>query len=264
MAQRRGQQYQQNQSRNQPQGRGNGRDQRGPRGGTPMPDRSPSASSYGINESNWSGQTWNDEPSDFGGGYGQSQRRSGDYGNDWESERSYNEPEYAPGLGEPGWRTQGNYSQGNYRQGMGQRGYGQGGMHGRSGYGQGSYGWGSHGESRGQHAGKGPKGYQRSDDRIREEISDELTDHPDIDASDVELEVKNGEVTITGTVDSREAKRMTEDIAEQSSGVTHVSNQLRISNGSSRMGSSEDQSSSSTSGRSSSSSGSSSGRRGSR
>jgi osmotically-inducible protein OsmY len=105
--------------------------------------------------------------------------------------------------------------------------------------------------TRGPHAGKGPKGYQRSDERIREAISDELTDHPEIDASEIEIEVKKGEVTLTGTVDSREAKRMTEDVAEQSSGVQHVSNQLRVRNG--RMGASDRSTEGSTSGRSSSS-----------
>jgi hypothetical protein len=178
MAHRRGQQHRSNQGPNQPQSPGNGRSER----------------------------TWYNEPRNYGGGYGQNRQRFGDYSNDWESERSYNEPEYAPGLGEPGWR--------------------------KGGYGQGSYGQGWYGQNRpGQHAGKGPKGYRRSDDRIREEISDELTDHPDIDASEIEIEVKDGEVTLTGTVDSRDAKRMTEDVVERSSGVTHVSNQLRVSNG---------------------------------
>jgi len=82
--------------------------------------------------------------------------------------------------------------------------------------------------SSGQFAGRGPKGYQRSDERIREDVSDRLTEHPDLDASDIEVKVSNGEVTLTGSVDSRLAKRLAEDIAEDCSGVRDVMNQLRV------------------------------------
>ncbi len=78
------------------------------------------------------------------------------------------------------------------------------------------------------HRGRGPKGYTRSDDRIREDVNDRLTDDPYVDASEVEVSVSNCEVTLTGTVDSREAKRRAEDCAERVSGVTHVQNNLRV------------------------------------
>jgi osmotically-inducible protein OsmY len=81
---------------------------------------------------------------------------------------------------------------------------------------------------RGRFAGRGPKGWRRSDDRIREDINERLTDHPDIDASDIEVQVKNGEVTLTGAVDARYTKRLAEDISESVSGVREVHNQLRI------------------------------------
>jgi osmotically-inducible protein OsmY len=80
----------------------------------------------------------------------------------------------------------------------------------------------------GRYAGRGPRGYRRSDERIREDINDNLTDDWYIDASDVEVTVNNGMVTLTGLVDSRGAKRRAEDIAECVSGVTDVSNQLRV------------------------------------
>jgi osmotically-inducible protein OsmY len=83
-----------------------------------------------------------------------------------------------------------------------------------------------------RHQGRGPKGYRRSDDRIREDLSDRLTDDPFIDASDVEIEVKNAEVTLTGSVDSRSARRRVEDLAERVSGVTHVQNNLRVTSAS--------------------------------
>jgi osmotically-inducible protein OsmY len=80
----------------------------------------------------------------------------------------------------------------------------------------------------GPHAGRGPRGYQRSDDRIREELNDRLTAHGHIDATDIECRVVNGEVTLTGFVDSRAAKRAAEDIADDLYGVREVHNQLRI------------------------------------
>lgn len=85
--------------------------------------------------------------------------------------------------------------------------------------------------------GKGPKNYRRSDERIRDDINDRLTDYPYLDASDIEVEVNNGEVTLTGTVESRYAKRMAEDIAEDISGVTHVENRLRVRQNTSSFGS---------------------------
>lgn len=82
--------------------------------------------------------------------------------------------------------------------------------------------------ARGQHVGKGPRGYQRSDERIREEVSDALSDHGDIDASDIEVKVQGGEVTLSGTVSDRGQKRLAEDCAEQVRGVRDVHNQLRV------------------------------------
>lgn len=81
---------------------------------------------------------------------------------------------------------------------------------------------------RGPHSGKGPKGYTRSDDRILEEISDALMAHGDIDASDIEVEVTGGEVTLSGHVDSRETKRAAEDLVHDIQGVHDVQNSLRI------------------------------------
>lgn len=78
------------------------------------------------------------------------------------------------------------------------------------------------------HHGKGPKGYARSDDRIREDVCDRLTDDWRVDASDVEIKVENGEVTLSGHVDSRQAKRRAEDCADDVSGVKHVQNNLRV------------------------------------
>jgi osmotically-inducible protein OsmY len=79
-----------------------------------------------------------------------------------------------------------------------------------------------------QHRGRGPKGYRRSDERIKEDVNDRLSDDYYLDASDVEVMVENTEVTLTGTVRSRNDKRRAEDIAEGVSGVSNVENRLRV------------------------------------
>ena len=78
------------------------------------------------------------------------------------------------------------------------------------------------------HRGKGPKNYTRSSERIKEDVNDRLGDHWMLDASNIEVEVNGTEVTLTGTVDSKENKRRAEDVADAVSGVTHVQNNLRV------------------------------------
>jgi osmotically-inducible protein OsmY len=78
------------------------------------------------------------------------------------------------------------------------------------------------------HRGRGPKGYKRSDERICDEVNERLTDDSWLDASGVEVAVSGGEVTLSGLVESREAKHRAERIAEDVSGVDHVQNNLRV------------------------------------
>jgi hypothetical protein len=80
----------------------------------------------------------------------------------------------------------------------------------------------------GEHRGKGPKGYTRSDERIREDVHDRLADDAYVDASDIEIKVENGDVVLTGNVYSREQKRRAEDIVESISGVHNVENRIRV------------------------------------
>jgi osmotically-inducible protein OsmY len=75
--------------------------------------------------------------------------------------------------------------------------------------------------------GRGPKGYRRSDERIREDVNDRLTDHQYLDASDIDVSVKEGEVTLSGKVFDRTDKRLAEDVAESVTGVKNVQNNLR-------------------------------------
>ena len=81
---------------------------------------------------------------------------------------------------------------------------------------------------RGPHSGMGPKGYKRSDERIKEEVCERLTDNGYVDASNVEVEVLNCEVTLNGTVADRNQRHQSEHLAEQVSGVSHVQNNLRV------------------------------------
>jgi osmotically-inducible protein OsmY len=78
------------------------------------------------------------------------------------------------------------------------------------------------------HRGKGPRNYKRSDERIKEDINDRLSDDPFVDASEIEVTVNAGEVTLTGTVDDRSDKRRAEDLAEAVSGVKNVENRIRV------------------------------------
>ncbi|MCA9307497.1 MAG: BON domain-containing protein [Phycisphaerales bacterium] len=78
------------------------------------------------------------------------------------------------------------------------------------------------------YAGRGPKGYKRSDDRIKEDVSDALMHAGHIDPSDIEVSVSGGEVTLKGEVCCREDKRQVEDIAERVLGVHDVHTQLHI------------------------------------
>lgn len=82
--------------------------------------------------------------------------------------------------------------------------------------------------TRPSHRGRGPRNYQRNDERIREELIERLTRHHDIDASDVEIEVQAGEITLKGMVESRWEKRLAEDVCEDTFGVKHVSNKLKV------------------------------------
>jgi len=80
------------------------------------------------------------------------------------------------------------------------------------------------------HRGRGPKGYVRSDERIREDVCDRLCDDRMVDASEIDVAVAGSEVTLSGTVNTREERRRAEDCVEQVLGVTHVQNNLRVSN----------------------------------
>ncbi len=150
-------------------------------------------------------------------GYGQD-RAELDYGRsreqDWERSSGYGEGQSRRkfdqnyGAGQQGYRTQRDWGWDNFGQ--------QGNMNSGRNYPSGEF------------VGKGPKGYKRSDERIKEDLSEQLTQHGQIDASEIEVHVQDGMVTLTGTVNNRQAKRLAEDLAESLSGVQDVNNQIRV------------------------------------
>jgi hypothetical protein len=77
-------------------------------------------------------------------------------------------------------------------------------------------------------SGKGPKGYRRSDETIKDDASDALYRSTAVDATDIEVAVVEGVVTLRGFVDSREQKRMAESAVDRLAGVKDVFNELRI------------------------------------
>lgn len=156
--------------------------------------------------------SFGNQRSDYGGSYleneGYGNRRSDSYGSQsWEGSYGNN---YNSGLNTGNYDTQWNYGQSN----SGQGNYGQRNLMGN--------------ENMGQHRGKGPKGYKRSDERIKEDINDRLSDDAHLDASGIEVNVNNGEVSLSGTVSDRNSKRRAEDIVDAISGVQNVENKLRL------------------------------------
>jgi osmotically-inducible protein OsmY len=155
-----------------------------------------------------------------------------------EDERGRERP-HAPGVGpSSNYESEGADMRGPYG-GAGDYGgsYTAGGFAG-AGFGGGYYGYdrsstsasGGYGGSTGRqsHAGRGPRRYRRSDERIMEDVSERLTTDPDVDATDIEVTVTDGHVTLSGTVDDRRAKRLAEVDAEDVWGVVEVENRLRV------------------------------------
>jgi len=81
---------------------------------------------------------------------------------------------------------------------------------------------------RGPYAGRGPRNYRRSDERLKEEVCDRLTANSHIDASEIDVSVSGGEVTLDGTVGDRPMKRACEDCIEGVAGVQQVHNRLGV------------------------------------
>ncbi|MCA8022581.1 BON domain-containing protein [Burkholderia metallica] len=75
---------------------------------------------------------------------------------------------------------------------------------------------------------RGPKGYTRTDERIREDVCERLAHALDIDVSDVTVQVNEGRVELDGTVPARWMKHGIEDLADGCLGVRDVENRVRV------------------------------------
>jgi hypothetical protein len=162
----------------------------------------------------------------------------GDYARDtgWSGGGSHDD--YTP----PRWGGQGAPGDwiGSYRSGRGTSSVGYGPGQSRGTYGQddrnlggsaAAYGGdGSTAALRGvSYRGRGPKNWRRSDERIGEEVNERLTHHDGVDATDIEVTVEDGEVTLNGRVATRWEKRVAEDVVDLVSGVRDVHNRLTVS-----------------------------------
>ncbi|MEX2217937.1 MAG: BON domain-containing protein [Phycisphaerales bacterium] len=157
-------------------------------------------------------------------GYGQGAQGSGGYGSG-----GYGSP--AGGYGGQGYQPQ--------QQGYGPQAYqgqqfGQG-QFGRPGPQQGSAGGprsaGAMPAKREDRRRKGPRNYQRSDERLRDEVYDRLIQQTDIDVSEIECTITGGVVSLEGTVESRWERHQIEDLVDTVWGTRDIRNNLRIRSG---------------------------------
>ena len=191
----------------------------------PYGQREPYNARGGPRRSRWGGP-WSDDGSRYSESqYGMGARRSrfDAYGGGYEPE--FGEGPFADTSESPGYFGTGNYADGgsSYTGGFDQRS--------RTPYpgslGEDTFRSGDRtGEQRRYRT--GPKGYTRSDERIREDISERLMLADSIDSSEVSVSVKEGRVTLEGTVPTRSMKHAIEDLADHTAGVQDVDNRIRV------------------------------------
>jgi osmotically-inducible protein OsmY len=207
------QQYGQN------QGRQYGGYEQGPTWGQQGGGQYQGGQNYGYNPQQGFGQQHQQ------GGYGQGSQGSPSY-------EGYEGQRYQSGQGQSGQQA----NQPTY----GPQSYGQQGQ----GWGAGSMGGGQqrtrYGNDYGQQrTGKAPKNFTRSDERLQELVCDTLVDRG-CDCSEVEVEVKDGVVNLSGLVHERGEKHEFEWIAASVNGVQDVENKLRVDRDRSRSSSQSD------------------------
>lgn len=189
------------------------------RGGYERGDRGQGSRSYASGGYGAGSESYDDQ--DFSQDYSQGSSHFGSQGFGAQGSQGVFGPQGFGAQGGIGART------GEYGSGYGSSG----------GYGSGSDQWRARdvgGQGFGgatSYRGLGPKNYTRSDERIREDLNERLTDAHDIDATGISVEVNNGVATLTGSVDQRWMKHRAEDLAEGCSGVRDVNNQIRVQSG---------------------------------
>jgi osmotically-inducible protein OsmY len=201
-----------------------------------MNEGEPYGGSRGSRFDQWSPRSAADQGQWSQGGYNRHRDVGGgrlrNEGGRWQGDQGFSGGHYG-GFANEGHASQSGYGQGGSSpRGFGSQNYGQTFGQGYAGSSSSNQRYTGHGYGPGYSgqgfAGRGPKGYQRSDERIKELVSDRLMDDDDIDATEITVDVKGGEVTLTGTVNSRQEKRFAEDVADATPGVREVQNRLRV------------------------------------
>jgi osmotically-inducible protein OsmY len=80
----------------------------------------------------------------------------------------------------------------------------------------------------GSGAAAGPRVRRKSDDSLAREIHEILTTDPELDATDIEVVVEGGAVTLSGEVQHPDGKLLAEELTESITGVRLVHNRLVV------------------------------------
>jgi hypothetical protein len=190
----------------------------------PYGQREPYNTPGNARRSRWGGGPWNDDGSRYSESqYGTGGRRSRFDAYGGGSEPQFGEGPFADTSESPGYFGSGNYAEGgaHFTGGFEQRSRER--NHGSLG--EDTF---NRSEPRERRYRTGPKGYTRSDERIREDISERLMMADSIDSSEVTVSVKEGHVTLEGTVPTRSMKHAIEDLADYTAGVQDVDNRIRV------------------------------------
>ncbi len=73
-----------------------------------------------------------------------------------------------------------------------------------------------------------PEAGRRSDERVLRDILESLAENDAIRSGEIDIVVRDGEVTLTGTVADRATRKQAEVCVASVAGVRDVTNQLRI------------------------------------
>ena len=76
---------------------------------------------------------------------------------------------------------------------------------------------------------RGPKGYTRADATILDDLAERLGRDPEVDVSEVTIEVQGGRAVLGGTVPHRAIKHRIEDVVDGCPGVVEIDNRIRVS-----------------------------------
>jgi len=70
---------------------------------------------------------------------------------------------------------------------------------------------------------------RRPDAQLAQELQEILSKDPELDSTEIEVEVEGGAVTLRGVVDSSDARLLAEELVESVTGVREVHNNLKVS-----------------------------------